>query len=99
HAQRAMGAPAGVVKQSRKPVIVAGLGAHRAGAKAALEQLADRIRALLVTSARGQGLFRGPPCRLGIVCSISHPAARRMIADADCVLVFGAGLNLLTMSF
>ena len=25
--------------------------------------------------------------------------ARRMAADADCVLVFGAGLNILTMSF
>jgi thiamine pyrophosphate-dependent acetolactate synthase large subunit-like protein len=88
-----------VVRQARKPLIVAGLGAHRAGAKAALEQLADRIGALLVTSARGKDLFRGHPCNLGIVGSFSHSAARRMIAEADCVLAFGAGLNLLTMSF
>jgi len=88
-----------VVRQARKPVIVAGLGAHRAGAKEALEQLADRIGALLVTSARGKDLFRGHPCNLGIVGSFSHSAARRMIAEADCVLAFGAGLNLLTMSF
>src|SRR5204863_9505587 len=67
--------------------------------KEALEQLADRIGALLVTSARGKDLFRGHPCNLGIVGSFSHSAARRMIAQADCVLVFGAGLNLLTMSF
>jgi thiamine pyrophosphate-dependent acetolactate synthase large subunit-like protein len=88
-----------VVRQARKPLIVAGLGAHRAGAKAALEQLADRIGALLVTSARGKDLFKGHPCNLGIVGSFSHSAARRMIAEADCVLVFGAGLNMLTMSF
>ncbi|HEY4166760.1 MAG TPA: thiamine pyrophosphate-binding protein [Reyranella sp.] len=88
-----------VVRQARKPLIVAGLGAHRAGAKQALEQLADRIGALLVTSARGKDLFRGHPCNLGIVGSFSHSAARRMIAEADCVLAFGAGLNLLTMSF
>ena len=88
-----------MVRQARKPLIVAGLGAHRAGAKAALEQLADRIGALLVTSARGKDLFRGHPCNLGIVGSFSHSAARRMIAEADCVLAFGAGLNLLTMSF
>lgn len=96
---QAIDAAAAVVKQSRKPVIVAGLGAHRAGAKAALEQLADRIGALLVTSARGKDLFRGHPSNLGIVGSFSHSAARRMIAESDCVLVFGAGLNMLTMSF
>jgi len=96
---QAIDAAVALVRQSRKPLIVAGLGAHRAGAKAALEQLADRIGALLVTSARGKDLFRGHPCNLGIVGSFSHSAARRMIAEADCVLVFGAGLNMLTMSF
>jgi acetolactate synthase-1/2/3 large subunit len=96
---QAIDSAAAVVRQSRKPLIVAGLGAHRAGAKEALEQLADRIGALLVTSARGKDLFRGHPCNLGIVGSFSHSAARRMIAEADCVLAFGAGLNLLTMSF
>jgi thiamine pyrophosphate-dependent acetolactate synthase large subunit-like protein len=96
---QAIEAAAALLRQSRKPLIVAGLGAHRAGAKAELEQLADRIGALLVTSARGKDMFRGHPCNLGIVGSFSHSAARRMIDQADCVLVFGAGLNLLTMSF
>jgi thiamine pyrophosphate-dependent acetolactate synthase large subunit-like protein len=95
----AIEAAAALLRHSRKPIIVAGLGAHRAGAKAELEQLADRIGALLVTSARGKDMFRGHPCNLGIVGSFSHSAARRMIDQADCVLVFGAGLNLLTMSF
>jgi thiamine pyrophosphate-dependent acetolactate synthase large subunit-like protein len=95
----AIEAAVALVRQSRKPLIIAGQGAHRAAAKTALEQLADRIGALLVTSARGKDLFRGNPCNLGIIGSFSHSAARRMIAQADCVLVFGAGLNLLTMSF
>jgi acetolactate synthase-1/2/3 large subunit len=95
----AIEAAVALVRRSRKPLIIAGQGAHRAGAKAALEQLADRIGALLVTSARGKDLFRGNPCNLGIIGSFSHSAARRMIAQADCVLVFGAGLNILTMSF
>ena len=96
---QAIEAAAALLRSSRKPIILAGLGAHRAGAKQALEQLADRIGALLATSARGKDMFRGHPANLGIVGSFSHSAARRMIAEADCVLVFGAGLNLLTMSF
>ncbi|HYX03003.1 MAG TPA: thiamine pyrophosphate-binding protein [Reyranella sp.] len=96
---QAIEAAAALLRSSRKPIILAGLGAHRAGAKQALEQLADRIGALLATSARGKDMFRGHPANLGIVGSFSHSAARRMIAEADSVLVFGAGLNLLTMSF
>ena len=96
---QAIEAAAALLRQSRKPVILAGLGAHRAGAKAALEQLAERTGALLATSARGKDMFRGHPCNLGIIGSFSHSAARRLVAEADCVLVFGASLNLLTMSF
>lgn len=96
---QAIEAAAAAVRHSRKPLILAGLGAHRAGAKEALEKLADRTGALLATSARGKDMFRGHPANLGIVGSFSHSAARRMVHEADCVLVFGAGLNLLTMSF
>jgi acetolactate synthase I/II/III large subunit len=96
---QAIEAAAALLRQSRKPVILAGVGAYRAGAKAEIERLADRTGALLATTARGKDMFRGHPANLGIVGSFSHSAARRMIDQADCVLVFGAGLNLLTMSF
>jgi len=96
---QAIDAAAAVVRQSRKPLILAGMGAHRAGAKEAVEKLAERTGALLATSARGKDMFRGNPANLGIVGSFSHSAARRLVHEADCVLVFGAGLNLLTMSF
>src|SRR5437870_10799885 len=85
--------------KSRRPVIVAGMGAHRAGAKTALEALAKKTGALLMTSARGKDMFHGHPYNLGILGSFSHTMGRRMMDQADCVMVFGAGLNFLTMSF
>src|SRR5689334_21260904 len=88
-----------LLDKSRRPVIVAGMGAHRAGAKAALEALAEKTGALLMTSARGKDMFHGHPYNLGILGSFSHTIGRRMMDQADCVLVFGAGLNFLTMSF
>jgi acetolactate synthase-1/2/3 large subunit len=78
-----------LLAKSRRPMIVAGMGAHRAGAKAALEALADKTGALLMTSARGKDMFRGHPYNLGILGSFSHAMGRRMMDQADCVLVFG----------
>ena len=92
-------AAAALLGRSRRPVIVAGMGAHRAGAKPALEALAEKTGALLMTSARGKDMFLGHPYNLGILGSFSHTMGRRMMDQADCVLVFGAGLNFLTMSF
>ena len=88
-----------VLAKASRPLILAGLGAHRAGARRAIETLAEKIGALLVTTARGKDLFRGNPYNLGIIGSFSHSVARRMAEQADCVLVFGASLNFLTTSF
>lgn len=96
---QAIDAAAALLRESRRPVIIAGYGAHLSGARQALERLAERAGALLVTTARGKDLFRGHPYNLGILGSFSHSAARRLIDQADCVLAFGAGLNFLTMSF
>ena len=88
-----------LLNKSRRPLIVAGAGVHRAGADQALENLADRIGALLITSARGKDMFRDNPNNLGIIGSFSHSVARRFIDQTDCVLVFGASLNFWTTSF
>jgi thiamine pyrophosphate-dependent acetolactate synthase large subunit-like protein len=90
---------AAVLAKASHPLIVGGLGAHRAGARKAIEALAERIGALLITTARGKDLFRDNPNNLGILGSFSHSIARRMADQADCVLVFGASLNFLTTSF
>jgi len=90
---------AAVLAKASRPLILAGLGAHRAGARNAIETLAEKIGALLVTTARGKDLFRGNPYNLGIIGSFSHSIARRLTEQADSVLVFGASLNFLTTSF
>jgi acetolactate synthase I/II/III large subunit len=92
-------AAAAVLAKASRPLVLAGLGAHRAGARTGIETLAEKIGALLLTTARGKDLFRGNPYNLGIIGSFSHSVARRMAEQADCVLVFGASLNFLTTSF
>ena len=97
--EASIAAASAVLDRAKRPLIVAGLGAHKAGAREAIEALAERIGALLVTTARGKDLFQGNPRNLGIIGSFSHSIARRMADQADCVIVFGAGLNFLTTSF
>jgi thiamine pyrophosphate-dependent acetolactate synthase large subunit-like protein len=89
----------GVLADAQRPLIIAGLGAHLADAGEPLEKLAEKIGALLITTVRGKDMFQGNPNNLDVIGSFSHSMARRHVEQADCVLVFGAGLNLLTMSF
>lgn len=96
---QSIAAAAALLEKARRPLIIAGFGAHLAGAKPALEQLAEKIGAVLITSARGKDMFRGHPCNLGVLGSFSHGAARRLVDQTDCVIAFGAGLNFLTSSF
>lgn len=88
-----------LLAHSRSPLIVAGVGAHRAGAREALIALADKIGAALATTARGKDMFRGHPLDAGILGSFSTAKGRRLIEQSDCVLSFGAGLNQRTTSF
>ncbi len=81
---------------ARRPLIIAGRGAARAAARRDLEALADRIGALLATSAAGHGLFAGSPWALGISGGFASPTAAGLIREADLVLAFGATLNMWT---
>ena len=88
----------GVLAKARRPVIVAGVGAHRAGARAAIEALAERTGALLVNALKAKDLFRGNPYDMGILGSSSTSVARRYIEQSDCILAIGVALNSLTLS-
>jgi thiamine pyrophosphate-dependent acetolactate synthase large subunit-like protein len=81
---------ADLVEQARRPLVVGGRGAVLAGARAPLEAVADRIGALLATSAPANGLFAGNPLlarhlrRLRDACCVRadrasrpHPCLRR----------------------
>ena len=88
----------GVLAKARRPVILAGVGAHRAGARAAIEALAERTGALLVNALKAKDLFRGNPYDMGILGSSSTSVARRYIEQSDCILAIGVALNSLTLS-
>ena len=86
-----------VLAASRRPLIVAGVGAWRAGARDAIIALAEQLGALLINALKAKDLFRGHPYDLGILGSSSHSLARRCVEQADCVLAIGVSLNSLTM--
>lgn len=94
----AIEAAAAALRQARRPLILAGWGAHRAGARQAIIALADHLGAALATTMKAKDLFRGHPFDCGVVGSFSHAAGRRLIEQADCVLAIGAGLNQRTTS-
>ncbi len=95
----AVDAAAALLAKSRKPLFVAGGGAHRSGARDALISLADKVGAVVATTLKGKDLFQGYPYNLGVVGSFSHAVGRRLIAEADCIVAFGASLNNHTTSY
>ena len=95
-ASSSIAAAIATLEKSRRPLIIAGGGAHSAGARDLLIHLADKIGGTLSTTLRGKDMFVGHPYDLGMVGSFSHSAGRRLIDQADCILVFGASLNRYT---
>lgn len=95
----ALQAAAALLATSRRPLIVCGLGAHEAGARAQIEQLADRLGAVVATTLKAKDMFRGHPYNAGLIGSFSHAAGRRLFDQADCVIALGASLNQRTTSF
>ena len=92
-APEAVAEVAELIAAARRPVIVAGRGAVLADAREPLERLGAAIGAVLATSAMGHGLFEGSPWAVGISGGFASPIAARLIAEADLVLAFGAGLT------
>src|SRR5262249_6170873 len=81
---------AGLIAESRKPVIVAGLGAARAGAGEAVVKLADRIGALLATSLPMKGWLGESDYHVGISGLYATKTAIELFSEADCVIGVGA---------
>ncbi len=85
---------AGLLKNARRPVFIAGRGAR--DARAELETAADRCGALLATSAAAKGLFRGSPWNLDVSGGFASPLAASLIREADMIVGWGASLNMWT---
>jgi thiamine pyrophosphate-dependent acetolactate synthase large subunit-like protein len=95
----ALQAAAALLAASRKPLIICGLGAHEAGAREAVERLAERVGAVVATTLKAKDMFRGYAFNGGLIGSFSHAGGRRLFDQADCVIALGAGLNQRTTSF
>jgi thiamine pyrophosphate-dependent acetolactate synthase large subunit-like protein len=87
----ALRAVAELAAAAQRPLVLGGRGAL--GAREPLEALADRIGALLATSAPAHGLFAGNAWSLGIAGGFASPRAHELLPQADLVLAFGASLN------
>ncbi|KQM14073.1 thiamine pyrophosphate-binding protein [Plantibacter sp. Leaf171] len=96
---RRLDTAAAALRSARRPLILAGRGAWLADAGPVLGELAERLDAYTATTALGLGLFGVSDRDLGVAGGFATERAARTIADADVVLVMGAGLNQFTMRF
>ncbi|WP_370324171.1 thiamine pyrophosphate-binding protein [Euzebya sp.] len=84
------------LRTAERPIVLAGRGAVRAGAREAAIALADAAGALLATSLPGKGYFDGHPWSLGICGGLATPLGVELLRDADVVVVLGASVNSFT---
>ena len=90
---------AALLAGAERPLILAGRGAHLAGAGPALRVLADRLGALAAGTVLAQGLFSRGDGDLGVAGGFATEVSAELMADADVVLAVGARLNQFTMRF
>ncbi|WP_324780505.1 thiamine pyrophosphate-binding protein [Thiobacillus sedimenti] len=86
---------AALIRDARAPVIVAGYGCIRAGARDAVAALAARYNIPVTTSLKAKGVIaEGTPLSLGCLGVTSNGNARRYLVDhADLLIFLGAGFN------
>lgn len=84
------------IAAAKRPVIIAGDGARRAGAVDGLRQLGEATGALLASTLLVRGLFDDDPYDIGVAGLFSTPIATELLGEADLVLAFGASMNHFT---
>jgi thiamine pyrophosphate-dependent acetolactate synthase large subunit-like protein len=82
-----------VIAESKKPVIVTGLGAAKADAGEAVKKLGDRIGALLATSLPMKGWLGESEYHVGVSGLYATKTAIELFSEADVVIGVGASLN------
>ncbi|GAA3527181.1 thiamine pyrophosphate-binding protein [Amycolatopsis ultiminotia] len=91
-----LGDALGLIAAANRPVVLAGRGAVLSGARDELIALSERLAAPLATSLLARDYFRGHPSNIGICGNLSHSVAGSAIGEADCIIAFGASLNVFT---
>jgi len=82
-----------LIAEAERPIVIAGRGASRTGAREALEALGERAGALMANSLLGKAVFEGNPYAIGIAGAFASDFARERFAEADLVIGVGAGLG------
>jgi len=84
-----------LIRDARAPVIVAGYGCIRAGARDAIAALSTRYHIPVTTSLKAKGVVaEGTPLSLGCLGVTSNGDARSYLVDhADLLIFLGAGFN------
>jgi thiamine pyrophosphate-dependent acetolactate synthase large subunit-like protein len=82
---------------AQHPIILAGRGAVRSGARAAIEALAQESGALLATTLPARGMFDHDPFSIGVAGGFSSEIARELFAECDLLIAIGASLTYYTV--
>lgn len=85
------------IDASKRPIVLAGLGAVAADAAAACVDLAERAGALLATTLPAKGMFHDQPCCLGVAGGFATERSKQIFAQCD--LVIGIGTRLAAHAF
>ncbi|MDR6558206.1 thiamine pyrophosphate-dependent acetolactate synthase large subunit-like protein [Arthrobacter pascens] len=93
-----LGQVARLLAGAKRPLILAGRGAHLSGAGPELRELADRLGALTAGTALAFNLLEGDG-HLGVAGGFGTDTAAGLMGEADVVLVAGASLSPFTMRF
>lgn len=93
-----LGQAARLLAGAKRPLILAGRGAHLAEAGPELRELADRLGALTAGTALALNLLQGEGY-LGVAGGFGTDTASGLMGEADVVLVAGASLTPFTMRF
>ncbi|WP_259460261.1 hypothetical protein [Pseudarthrobacter phenanthrenivorans] len=93
-----LGQVARLLAGAKRPLILAGRGAHLAGAGPELRKLADRLGALTAGTALALNLLNGEGY-LGMAGGFGTDTAPGLMGEVDVVLVAGASLSPFTMRF
>jgi acetolactate synthase-1/2/3 large subunit len=91
----AIGRVARHLAEARRPVMIAGGGANHSQARRAVQALAERIAAPVVTTISGQGIMPDQhPLALGVIGDNGyHPHAMRAVEEGDVLLYVGCKLG------
>ncbi len=89
---------AGIIKSSKKPVIVLGRGAMSPAAKEAATRLAERTGALVATTLVAKGTLADLDYYVGVSGLFASREVIELCGEADCVIAVGARLSTHTLS-